>query len=752
MKHAAYVGKSIPGRLAGENTRAADVSGWSTAETSIVCVGWPSHRGLDAAFMAQAPGGLLAGASFQPSAVSVLRVAPGRSPVALPASTSDAAASDPMLGQQWHLADTAAGADVAPVWRDYAGRGVRVGVIDDGFQHTHADLAGRYRTDLDHDFVAKDSDAAPELSSNNHGTAVAGVIAAQADNGHGGAGVAWGADLVGYRVGFGTATSTSEILEAIERVRTLDVANSSWGYGGFFGDNFASATFARHGQAMADAARHGRGGLGTVQIFAAGNERAQGQNVNYHDFQNSSYAIAVGATDRNGNIASFSTPGAAVLVSAPGVGIVTTDRTGSAGYVSGDFAAVGGTSFAAPVVSGVVALMLEADPKLGYRDVQEILAYSASKPAGFAAGARANAAADWNGGGLTYSHDYGFGLVDAHAAVRLAETWQARSTFDNAARLSVSATPKLAIGDLKTGASSIRVGASGLEIDRVEVSVDLAHGRIGDLKLTLISPSGTESVLVDRPGVSSSSTYGSTQTGIRFTMDSVHFWGESATGTWVLKVQDAASGHTGVLNSWGMEFIGDAGAGDTYVYTDAYAALGAQANRVVLRDADGGVDTLNLAAIRSGVSVDLRPGGASAVLGRTLTIDPGTLIENVYAGDGADRIAGNAAGNRISGGRGADLLSGGGGGDVFVYSSLDDGRDVISDFGADDRFDFDALLAHIGYAGTDAFADGWASFARSDTGTSLSVTPGGYAGVQPARELAFLDHYFGPLGRTGAVA
>ena len=118
-------------------------------------------------------------------------------------------------------------------------------------------------------------------------------------------------------------------------------------------------------------------------------------------------------------------------------------------------------------------------------------------------------------------------------------------------------------------------------------------------------------------------------------------------------------GHTGTLNYWGLEFIGDIGADDAYVYSDSFAVLGAQAGRVVLRDTDGGVDTLNLAAIRTGVDVAPRPSGASAVLGRTSTIDPATAIENVSGGDGADRIAGNAADNRICGGRGADLLRGG---------------------------------------------------------------------------------------------
>ena len=103
-----------------------------------------------------------------------------------------------------------------------------------------------------------------------------------------------------------------------------------------------------------------------------------------------------------------------------------------------DYTAFNGTSAAAPVVSGVVALMLQANPFLGWRDVQTILAYSA-RHVGSQIGDPAppvsnelntwnyNDAVDWNGGGLHFSRDYGFGLVDAFAAVRLAETWNVGS-------------------------------------------------------------------------------------------------------------------------------------------------------------------------------------------------------------------------------------------------------------------------------------------------------------------------------------
>jgi subtilisin-like proprotein convertase family protein len=457
----------------------------------------------------------------------------------------------------------------------------------------------------------------------------------------------------------------------------------------------------------------------------------------------------VGATDPSGAITRFSTPGASVLIAAPGTGILTTDRTGTAGYGSGDFASVAGTSFAAPVVSGVVALMLEANPHLGLRDVQEILAYSAAKPAAFAATARTNKATDWNGGGLTFNDDHGFGLVDAQAAVRLAETWTLQQTHANAVRAysPALATP-LAIGDLSTVASTLNVLTNpGYEIDRVEVGISLLHGRIGDLVISLVAPSGTESLLVNRPGVTASNPLGSAQTMISMQLDSVQFWGENPDGAWTLKVRDAAgNGQTGTLLSWQLEIIGDQqNAADLFVYTDAFAALGGQAGRAVLSDTDGGRDTMNLAAVTGAVVVDLRPGAASTVAGRGLTIAQGTVIENLFTGDGADRITGNDAANRIAGGRGADTIAGGAGADVFLYQRLADAGDRILDFAGRDSLGLGELLGDLGYGGTRPLADGWVTTNRGAAGTQVLVDPDGAGGAAAPVRLAFLEGFRGDL-------
>src|SRR5262249_23974291 len=135
---------------------------------------------------------------------------------------------------------------------------------------------------------------------------------------------------------------------------------------------------------------------------------------------------------------SYSTPGASILVTAPGDFIATTALNNNDGNPGNDFAFVNGTSFAAPIVSGIVAMMLQANPNLGYRDVQEILALSSHKLDPTSSSWAVNGATNWNGGGNLVSNDFGFGLVDAHAAVRLAETWTTTHTAANEASIAVA--------------------------------------------------------------------------------------------------------------------------------------------------------------------------------------------------------------------------------------------------------------------------------------------------------------------------
>ena len=226
----------------------------------------------------------------------------------------------------------------------------------------------------------------PDSASATHGTWVAGVVGAAANNGYGTLGVASGATLAGFYARFGTGgSSRAEIADLLAQQVNVDVSNNSWGYATAFSDNFQNAGWTQIADALHLGVTEGRDGLGTNYVFAAGNDRQyiagsatlDGDNTNYHNLTNSRFTITVAASTQDGHIAPFSTPGASILVTAPGDSILTMSPDNGDGDRTNDFIFVNGTSFAAPIVSGVVAMMLEANPNLGYRDVQEILAISA---------------------------------------------------------------------------------------------------------------------------------------------------------------------------------------------------------------------------------------------------------------------------------------------------------------------------------------------------------------------------------------
>ncbi len=597
------------------------------------------------------------------------------------ATRTMAAPSDALLSSQWAV-NIAAGPNsinVQSVWNEYRGAGIKVAVVDDGFDYNHYDLRANYDRNADQDMIMWDGDAINQ-SGNNHGTAVMGVIGAD-DNGQGTVGVAADATLLGYRIGYGAAGSFDQLTYAMYYGARADVVNNSWGYSVTFSDNFDISYMKNAEDGIINGVSTGRAGLGSNYIFAAGNGRQSGDDVNHHSFQNSIYTTSVAATDANGVVANFSTPGATVHVSAPGVNILTTDAS-NGGYNSGDTVWMNGTSFAAPTVSGVVALMLQANKGLAYRDVQEILAYSAKITDASRASWITNDADNWNGGGLHSSTDYGFGLVNAHDAVRIAETWTLKSTYATMDVGTAYAAPGQAIPGQGVIYSDLGI-TRAMDIDKVEVELKLSHDWIGDLRVSLISPGGTESILINRPGVvRDQGGTGSSMDNINFTLASNQFWGEDSIGTWRLKVEDVGSGGAGRLDSWRINVYGDdVTYNDQYVFTDEYANYGADAARRLLVDTRG-LDTINASAVTGNVNFDLRSGGTIA--GQQVSIQAGSLIERLYAGDGNDVLIGNSAANSIWGGRGDDAMSGGTGADRFLFGR-NAGNDSITDFASDDK-------------------------------------------------------------------
>jgi Ca2+-binding RTX toxin-like protein len=588
--------------------------------------------------------------------------------------------SESRFDKSWHLLNTGQSGgtpgmdiNVTPVWDDYTGRNIKLAIYDNAVEYDHPDLAPTYDDSLHLTLSGVVWEASPRSYASSggggdvHGTSVAGVAAAAA-NGLDGLGVAHGARLVGVPVL--RSTDTLWYTQAMPEMRQFDVVNHSWGFTDAFHVNRDSGAYAGMFNGIRDAVAQGRGGLGTILVKAAGNGREANQETNQENFGNDRRIVHVAAVDNKGDVAYFSTPGASLLVSAPGVNLVAPDLAGAAGDSSGDYKTnFSGTSAASPVVAGVAALMLEANPALGWRDVHEILALSArrvgstgSTPIGEELyGWTINAAPNWNGGGMHFSNDYGFGLVDALAAVRLAETWTANGTSATERTASGVATVNRVIPDgSATGTSFTVTLPSGVAVNKLEIAVDIRHAERKQLQIELTSPSGTSNIILDTP-----KNPGFNNDYFVFTLTSNAFWGEQSGGAWTVTIRDLTSGTTGTVNSVAITAFGDAASDDTtWVYTNEFATLGLEAGRATLVDTSG-VDTLNAAAISSASTIDLRPGAISTLAGRSLTIGASTTIERAFGGDGADRIIGNAAANQLAGGRGDDTLEGGSGADAL---------------------------------------------------------------------------------------
>lgn len=593
---------------------------------------------------------------------------------------------DPLVTDQWYLSQ----ANILPVWKDYTGKGVRIGQFETNgpfgttkeiLDYRHADL----KENIDPDWLANaiPGQMAGEGSGgkfSDHATLVAGVMVA-ARNGEGGVGVAYDATLGGHWLDKDDFTS-------LDYMRDYDVVNHSWGSSSRFDLRFTPAELGNMPDAYRRALREGRDGLGTVIVTAAGNDRAAGGNANYSNVTNTRSSIVVGAINASTDLGAlqlggkpFSSPGASILVSAPGSNVTSTSRLvqNDNGSTFGADASVSqGTSFATPIVSGIVALMLEANPALGYRDVQQILALSAKKVIDPATVWKDNGSKNWNGGGMHVSHDYGYGEVDARAAVRLAETWNTQQTYGNEYRLVAplrSGPLDSAIPDGVTSGLSHTLAIEGVDllVEHAEVRVSLTHARPGDLIIKLISPSGTESILMDRPGRAPSGSLAErgdeTFAGVHaldYVFDTALLRGEQAAGKWTLQVIDTVTGDIGTLNDWSLNVYGQGETlDDQYVYTNEYTLLAATGKRNVLNDTDGGVDTINSAAI-SGISrIDLSTGVAT-LAGTRLTIQNPGQIENAIGGEFGDVLIGNGAANTLVGGRGNDVLSGGAGNDLLI--------------------------------------------------------------------------------------
>ena len=345
--------------------------------------------------------------------------------------------NDPLFPNQWHLENAGQtgivgeDAKVAATWeylmdRDLEpGRGVKVGIIDDGFDLAHRDLASTFLQGID----LFDDDAVPMIGEEDlHGTSVIGVLAARWNNGIGVAGACPGCLIVPVRVSSDLIDGTTEI-DAFNYLldRGVDIISNSWGPTDHGGPFDMSAPLK---EIMQYAATKERNGKGVIILFAAGNGNEDISDPKTLDgYAANPWVFAVGAVNASGVKTMYSDYGKDLDILSPSCdidledyddpfdmekirdGIWTTDNTGFDGYAAGDYTpGFCGTSSATPLAAGIIGLLLAADPELTRDEIYALVTGTADKVS------PDDAQYDENG----FSPRYGYGRINALAAVTAA--------------------------------------------------------------------------------------------------------------------------------------------------------------------------------------------------------------------------------------------------------------------------------------------------------------------------------------------
>ncbi len=481
---------------------------------------------------------------------------------------------DPLYGCQSEFHDRGSDAEdinVEPVWAEgNLGEGIIVRIVDIGVDYEHEDLRDNFSMAL--------SSAAHEnvriFSPNQyHGTAVAGILAAS-DNSVGGRGVAPRATIYSYSLGghFGWSDVTKGVTHQLRDTAVSNhshILRSRQEYPALVGSYGWE-------QAIEKGITRGFHGKGTSYVFGAGNGEV---NANLSEVANFYGIINVCGIAYDGSpIHSY---GSNVWICAP-VNVLTTDN------FDRYYRTWGGTSFATPVVSGVVALVRSENSSLTWRDVKLILAASARQTS--------PDAPEWETGALqfgstdrryTYHPRFAFGVVDAKAAVDLAKTWTNLPFMKTSSAESVG---RLTIPDPAQGAEPDTVSRSltlGPEIgftEFVEVSVGFTHPSFRDLELEIVSPSGTVSMLTEHDAAVSDDEFL-----YLYRFGSAKHLGEDPTGTWTLRLTDHVPGHEGRIWRWNLKVYGH-GAGT--VQTALPTIIGtAQVGETLTADISGIADS-----------------------------------------------------------------------------------------------------------------------------------------------------------------
>ncbi|XP_037714457.1 furin-like protease 1 isoform X2 [Drosophila subpulchrella] len=449
--------------------------------------------------------------------------------------------------QMWYL-NRGGGLDmnVIPAWKQgITGRGVVVTILDDGLESDHPDITDNYDPKASYDVNSHDDDPMPHYDmtdSNRHGTRCAGEVAATANNSFCAVGIAYGASVGGVRMLDGDVTDAVEARSLSLNPQHIDIYSASWG------PDDDGKTVDGPGElasrAFIEGTTKGRGGKGSIFIWASGNGGREQDNCNCDGYTNSIWTLSISSATEEGHVPWYSEKCSSTLAttySSGGQGekqVVTTDLHHSC-TVSHT-----GTSASAPLAAGIAALVLQSNQNLTWRDLQHIVVRTA-KPANLK-----DPSWSRNGVGRRVSHSFGYGLMDAAEMVRVARSWKSvpeqQRCEINAPHVDKVIPPRTHI----TLQLTVNHCRSVNYLEHVQAKITLTSQRRGDIQLYLRSPANT-SVTLLTPRVHDNSRSGFNQ----WPFMSVHTWGESPQGNWQLEIHNEGR-YMAQITQWDMIFYG----------------------------------------------------------------------------------------------------------------------------------------------------------------------------------------------------
>ncbi|KAM4826414.1 furin isoform 2-T7 [Thomomys bottae] len=461
--------------------------------------------------------------------------------------------TDPKFPQQWYLSGvTQRDLNVKAAWaQGFTGHGIVVSILDDGIEKNHPDLAGNYDPGASFDVNDQDPDPQPrytQMNDNRHGTRCAGEVAAVANNGVCGVGVAYNARIGGVRMLDGEVTDAVEARSLGLNPGHIHIYSASWGPEDDGKTVDGPARLAE--EAFFRGVSQGRGGLGSIFVWASGNGGREHDSCNCDGYTNSIYTLSISSATQLGNVPWYSEACSSTLATTYSSGnqnekqIVTTDLRQKCTESHT------GTSASAPLAAGIIALTLEANKNLTWRDMQHLVVQT-SKPAHLNAN-------DWatNGVGRKVSHSYGYGLLDAGAMVALAQNWttvppQRKCVLDMLTeprdigkRLEVRKTVSACLGE----------PSHVTRLEHAQARLTLSYNRRGDLAIHLLSPMGTRSTLLAaRPHDYSADGFND------WAFMTTHSWDEDPSGEWVLEIENTSEANNyGTLTKFTLVLYGTA--------------------------------------------------------------------------------------------------------------------------------------------------------------------------------------------------